>query len=236
MNLTLPVPPQADWAPLLTGEVLVCGLLARLLYEEPQRDWVQSLANESVFDDIPFGTAQPDVTAGLRLLQQWSQAAQRGLSDEEHGSLRKDYTRLFLGPGKLLAAPWESAQVTEGRQLFQPQTLDVRQWYRRYGLESERMYTEPEDHIGLELAFLAHLAQRGLEACAQNDTTRLDETLAAQRDFLTAHPLQWVHRWSEQVETKAHTDFYRGIAQVTRGVLAELGATFGIVLSVEAAP
>jgi TorA maturation chaperone TorD len=235
LNLTMPIPHQTDWTPLLTGEALVCGLLARLLFEEPQRVWVQSLADEAVFDDIPFGTDQPDVAAGLRLLQHWSQTAQGGLSDEAYESLRLDYTRLFLGPGKLLAAPWESAQITEGRQLFQPQTLQVRQWYRRFGLEAERLYTEPDDHIGLEIAFLAHLAQRSLEASTQNDTALLNEMLAAQRDFLTAHPLQWVPQWCAQVEANAHTGFYRGVAQVIRGLMAELTTTFGIVVSAEAA-
>ena len=234
MNLTMPIPPQADWTPVLTGEALVCGLLARLLYEEPQRAWLQSLADEAVFDDIPFGADQPDVAAGLRLLQQWSPTAHSGLSEEAHEKLRLDYARLFLGPGKLLAPPWESAQVTEGRQLFQPQTLQVRQWFRRFGLEAERLHTEPDDHLGLEFAFLAHLAQRGLGALAQGNAAGLDEALTAQRDFLTAHPLQWVPLWCDQVEKNARTDFYRGVAQVTRGVLAELAATFGIVAPAEA--
>jgi TorA maturation chaperone TorD len=220
---------------MLTGEALVCGLLARLLYDEPERAWMQSLADEAVFDDTPLGAEQPDVVAGLRLLQQWSQAVRGGWSDEGYTSLRSDYARLFQGPGKLLAVPWESAQLTDGRQLFQAQTLQVREWYRRFGLEAARLHTEPDDHIGLEFAFLAHLAQRGLSALAQGDQAALDEAVAAQRDFLAAHPLQWMPQWCDQVDQHARTDFYRGVARVTRGVLAELASAFDLPLPQEKA-
>lgn len=226
---------QRDWLPLLTGEALVCGLLGRLLYAEPDQAWLQTLAAEAVFDDIPFGADQPEVVAGLELLQAWGQEHRAGLSDEDFASLRGDYARLFQGPGKLLAAPWESAQMTAERQLFQGPTLQVRGWYRRFGLEAARLHTEPDDHIGLELSFLAHLAQLGLEALAQGDEPRLNETLSAQRDFLKAHPLRWTPLWCEQVERHARTDFFRGVARVARGVLAELAATFRLAYHVEAA-
>jgi len=228
-------PADRDWAPLLAGEALVCGLLGRLLYEEPQAAWLTSLAADGVFDDIPFGASQPAVAAGLELLQAWSQQHRAGLSTDAFAELRADYTRLFLGPGKLLAPPWESAQLTVERQLFQGHTLQVRQWYRRFGLEAARLYTEPDDHLGLELAFLAHLAQRGLEALAQSDRPRLGETLTAQRDFVKAHPLRFVAQWGDQVEQHARTDFYRGVGQVIRGVLTEFASIFNLPLPKEAA-
>jgi TorA maturation chaperone TorD len=226
---------QRDWMPLLTGEALVCGLLGRLLYAEPDQAWLQTLAAEAVFDEIPFGAEQPEVLAGLELLQKWSRDHRAGLPDEVFARMRGDYARLFQGPGKLLAAPWESAQITAERQLFQGPTLQVRGWYRRFGLEAARLHTEPDDHIGLELSFLARLAQLGLEALAQADEPRLNQVLAAQRDFLKAHPLRWTPLWCDQVEQHARTCFFRGVARVTRGVLAELAATFGLAFQVEAA-
>ncbi len=230
-----PQPAVRDWAPLLTGEALVCGLLGRLLYEEPQAAWLHSLAADGVFDDIPFGAGQPAVAAGLELLQAWSEEHRAGLSTDALAELRIDYTRLFVGPGKVLAPPWESAQLTVERQLFQGHTLQVRQWYRRFGLEAARLHTEPDDHLGLELSFLAHLAQRGLEALDQSDEPRLHETLTAQRDFLQAHPLRFVAQWSDEVEQHAHTDFYRGVARVTRGVLGELATALNVPLPKEKA-
>lgn len=226
---------SADWASVLAGEALVCGLLGKLLVDDLQPAWLQSLVNEGVFDDIPFGAAQPDVAAGLQALQQWAIAHRTGALDPEFIALRGDYTRLFIGPGKLPAIPWESAALDPDRQLFQQRTLDVRRWYRRFGLEPVRLYNEPDDHVGLELAFLAHLAQQALAALDQDDQVRLNELLAAQREFLAAHPLQWIPAWCSQVEASAETDFFRGLARVTRGVLAELAAVLNPPLPLEAA-
>ena len=128
---------------------------------------------EDIFAEVPFASEQPDVIAGLNLLQQWSQANRGGISPDAFDAIRIDNTRLFLGPGKVLAAPWESVHFTEERLVFQQQTLQVRGWYSRFGLEVIKLHQEPDDHIGLELEFLAHLANLGLqslESKTQNDS------------------------------------------------------------------
>jgi TorA maturation chaperone TorD len=228
-------PSGRDWASILAGEALVCGLIGKLLIDDLQPAWLQGLINDGVFDEIPFGAEQPDVIEGLKLLQKWAIPHRTGAQDPEFLKMRSDYTRLFIGPGKLPAIPWESAALDPDRQLFQPRTLDVRRWYRRFGLEPVRLYNEPDDHVGLELAFLAHLAQQGLAALDQGDEAQLNETLTAQREFLAAHPLQWIPAWCAQVEASAETDFFRGLARLTRGVLAELAAVFNPSLRLEAA-
>ena len=48
--------------------------------------------------------------------------------------------------------------------IFQEQTLHVRQWYSRFGLQVVKLHKEPDDHIGLELEFVAHLANLALQA------------------------------------------------------------------------
>ncbi|MBO2519906.1 MAG: molecular chaperone TorD, partial [Firmicutes bacterium] len=40
----------------------------------------------------------------------------------------------------------------------------MRNWYARYGLVAEKKGQEPDDHVGLELEFVAHLAGLALEA------------------------------------------------------------------------
>jgi TorA maturation chaperone TorD len=223
-----------DWTSTLAGEALVCDLLGKLLYEYPEREWLQGLADEAIFDEIPFGAEQPEVEAGLQLLQQWSRQSRGGLLNGALDDLRADYTRLFLGPSKVLTPPWESVQFTEERLVFQERTLEVRRWYRRFGLEVVKLYNEPDDHLGLELAFLAHLARQGLAALAQGRQAQLAETWAAQREFLQAHPLRWVPGWCQQVVLQAHTDFYRGVALVIRGVVAELASKLETQVPAEA--
>lgn len=222
--------PSLDWAPILTGEMLLFGLMGRLLHTQPDRDWLQSLVQDDVFAESPFADEHPRVNTGLRLLENWSHACRGEISDHVFDSLQADYNDLFVGPGPVLAPPWESVYFNEARMIFQKETLDVRQWYRQFGLEAAKIYKEPDDHIGLELAFLAHLASLGATALEHQDESQISRLLEAQRDFLVAHPVRWVSIWRELVEEHARTDFYRGVALVTDGALTEMGAILGIDL------
>jgi TorA maturation chaperone TorD len=213
------VPAKADWLTTLTAEALVFGLLGKALYAYPDRVWIQSLADEGVFEEAPLGSEQPDVLAGLALLQAWMEESHGGMPDDAFDALRSDYTSLFIGPGKVLAPPWESVYFNDARMVFQEQTLEVRTWYRRFGLEAEKLYQEPDDHIGLELAFLAHLARLGVQALERHDQAAFDDLLSSQRAFLSQHPLKWGPPWCSQVAQQARTAFYRGIALLTRGML-----------------
>ncbi len=223
---------KVDWADTLTGQVLSFSVLAKLIYVYPEIKWIDMLIAEDVFAEAPFAANQPDVIAGLNLLQTWSNANRGGISMDAFDNLRIDNTRLFIGPGKLLAPPWESVGLCEERLVFQEQTLQVRDWYARYGLELVNLHKEPDDHIGLEFEFIAHLAKLGLQALEANDHKRFDELLQAQKQFLAEHPLQWAIPWTRLVEKNAWTDFYRGIALVARGSLIELAALLELAMPI----
>lgn len=211
-----------DWLNTLEAEQLVLGLLGKILFEFPERDWLESLVNDAVFEDIPFAAEVPDVKAGMKLLKEWNDKNKEGLSDEAFEFIRDDYTRLFIGPGAVLAPPWESIYFHRERVIFQKQTLEVREWYRRYSLESVKLHNEPDDHIGLELAFVSHMAVLAYAALEQQEVEKFEQLIAAQKQFLSEHTLQWATGWSELVQEHTRTDFFRGIALVTKGVLTEL--------------
>jgi TorA maturation chaperone TorD len=221
-----------EWTETLTGEALLFGLLGRVFYTYPsqeERAWLQSLIEEQVFSETPFAPEQPDVLEGLRMLQAWGRS---GLDDRAFEDLQGDYTRLFIGPGKVIVPPWESVYFNEERLIFQEQTLEVRSWYRHFGLEAEHLYHEPDDHIGLELAFLVHLAQLGTAELGDGgQQANLEQILQAQKYFLSEHLLRWGPTFCNQVCDKANTLFYRGAALLTHGALAELTQLFQIELS-----
>jgi TorA maturation chaperone TorD len=128
----------------------------------------------------------------------------------------------------VLAPPWESVHFSEERLTFQERTLQVRQWYARFGLQCERLHNEPDDHIGLELAFTAHLSSLAAQAIERGDHKALADILDAQRSFLSEHLLTWAAGWCTQVCQESRTGFYRGIALMVRGVVAELADNLGI--------
>jgi putative dimethyl sulfoxide reductase chaperone len=212
----------SQWHTILTGELLLLGMLGKLLYTYPDQDLWTTISDDDLFAEVPFADGQTAVRQGLAHLQTWSRAQKERTPNESLSELQADYTRLFVGPGKVLAPLWESVYYGEERLTFQEETLDVRRWYQRFGLELVNLYHEPDDHIGLELAFLAHLAGKALAALEAGDQAGFHSFLQAQKQFLTGHPLRWVFDWCALVEEQCRTDFYRGIALLTRGALLEL--------------
>lgn len=219
MEYPTPTPTSESWKAFLTAEILTFSLLGKALIEPPEAEWLHSLASEDVFSEIPLGMENPDVAKGCELLQQWSSAALNSNPEQVASTLNDDYTRLFLGPGKVLAPPWESVILSPDRLIFQEETLEVRKWYRRMGLEPEKIHQEPDDHIGLELVFLAHLAQLALRALENENEEDFSFFLQAQKDFIEEHPIQWVGQWCADVLDFGRTDFYKGISLVAKGVL-----------------
>jgi TorA maturation chaperone TorD len=211
-----------EWVETLAGEALVFDLVGRAFHAGPDRPWLDSLTSEDVFAESPFGGDQADVQAGLALLQRWSQANRGGISDGAFQALEAEYARLFVGPGAVVAPPWESVHVSQERLLFQRETFEVRAWYARFGLEAPNLHAEPDDHIGLELSFVAHLATLGLRAIQVQDGDRLREALDAQRQFLAEHLGMWGPDWCARLEETSGSDFYRGLALLTRGTLSEI--------------
>lgn len=219
---------SGDLTATLVGEVLLLGLLGKAYYEEPQREWLEGLILEGVFAESPFGSEQPEVVHGLEILQQWSQAHSSGISEADFMELKQDYTRLFIGVGFMSTAPWESVYFNRERMVFQEQTIQVRNWYLRFGLQAEKLNKEPDDHIGLELLFIAHLASLALQAIEQNESKSIDELQQAQREFLSEHLLRWGPGWCKLVIEHASTDFYRGLAHLTQGALFALAENLQI--------
>ena len=66
---------------------------------------------------------------------------------------------------------------------------------------------------------MAHLTEetaKALEANSTEDARRLAEL---QRRFLKEHLLRWVPKMCDDVLLASETDFYKGIAQITKGFL-----------------
>lgn len=207
------------WKTALFGEALLMGLLGKVLYEEPDQAWLDSLIADRVFADAPFGENNAEVRQGLEVLQAWSQRNANGLSVAEFDAIKKDTLYTFIGVDKVIAPPWESVYFSERRLIFQKETYDVRDWYASFGLQAECKNREPDDHIGLEMVFLANLATQALRSLEAGDDNGAERYIQAQRDFLSRHPLRWGPAWANLVMQNAATDFYRGIALLLHGAL-----------------
>ena len=219
-----------DWTEILTAEALAYAFINRAFYEKPTDEFINTLVSEKLFAQWPLPPDDEFTSAGQNILQAFSANWQAGKLND----LKKDYQQLFIGPARLPAPPWESVYLSDDRLVFEKQTTAVRQFYARYGLQAANLYKEPDDHFGLEMAFMAHLCTLGLEAIRQGEVETAQTHLNAQRDFLEEHLLLWAPDFLTRVITHAQTDYYRGVAYLALGCLSQ--AAHRHDLEVELAP
>ncbi len=214
----------------LAGEVLLLGLLGKVLitYPDPNtenKEWFSTILADDLFSEVPFAANQEDVQIGADLLQRWTEASRETSIEDCILKLRVDNTHLFACVGEILAPPWESVYFNKKRLVNQIQLLQVRDWYRKYGLSVNRGNQEPDDHIGYEVLFLAFLAGQAIKENEKGDSEKYAELVMAHHTFFSEHLGLWGALWCDQVIKHASTDFYRGMAYILRGALKEIMLT-----------
>ncbi len=190
----------------------VYALLRRLFDDAPDQELHAWLVAERPFAEFPF-VFDNDGTA---FLEQVDQAAQQATYE----ALRVDFKRLFWGPGRMEAPPWESVYRNEERRLFDSHTLQVRETYARHGMEFVQKNKAPEDHIAIELEFMRILTERLLKALDLGDEAAERVLLQEQLDFLRKHLCVWVPTFARLTQENAQTEFYHGLAGVLNVFLA----------------
>jgi TorA maturation chaperone TorD len=138
-------------------------------------------------------------------------------------ALRAEYARLLL----LNALPYESVYVDQRMMLNTATTMAVVEAYREGGYSPAGQVGAP-DHVGLELAFLGHLALAEAAALARGDFREVAAGRARQARFLVEHLGRWGPVWATALGRLARHPFYATLAGVVRDyVLAELEAALG---------
>ena len=215
---------RREWQQCQQGQALAYRFLAQCFYQVPAASWLSALGEEGLFESWPFRSEAEPANAGLTVLgaycAQWDPSQLR--------ELEWDFNRLFVGPGEMLAPPWESVHQGKTKLIFQDSTLSVRQLYQEFGWQAPAIHREPDDHLALELAFLAQAAERAVSADEQAGGTDIDRCLGAQRTILKEHLLRWAPVCLALVDTHAETDYYRGVARLTLGSLAESACLCGL--------
>lgn len=205
---------------------------ARLVQVEPDRAWIESCIRDGLFDEAPFGQDDRAVADGLALIRRWGVGA-TGDMDEAVSSLRREWLRLFVGLGVPEASINESYYTEPNSIMFGRSTLSARAAYRAWGLESERKTSEPDDSLGIMLAFCAHIMRESLRLRESGDEESSDEALKAFEDFLAQHMLPWASAWRFLVRQHAKTDYYRGVGELVFGLERSCAARFGIAFNEE---
>lgn len=144
--------------------------------------------------------------------------------------LAVDYATIFLSAGVyqgLTAEPYESVFTSEDNLMMQDARDDAVKMYRENGVDVDKELHMPEDHLGLELDFLAIMAGRTadyLRAADEGDASALAEAaraVKAQKTFVDKHILNWIDQLTEKVEEYADFPVYPSIMHLVRGQAQE---------------
>jgi TorA maturation chaperone TorD len=127
-----------------------------------------------------------------------------------------EFSRLFVGPFKLLAPPYGSVYLESGRQVMGDSTMDAKKRYQEAGLGISNNLKEAPDHIAIELEFIYYLIFREIEAFAELDEASVLTLWTTQKSFLSDHIGAWVTPFYEAVEEQSKLDFYKKLVHVTK--------------------
>ena len=123
-----------------------------------------------------------------------------------------DFARIFLGLGPLTAFPYESIYKGSLGLLMQKPFEEVREFYGKAGIKKNPDLKEPDDHIGIELAFMVNLCSQAKVALKNDKKEEVLSLLERQKQFLQNHLLTWVPSLCKDIQTAAQTDFYKSLA------------------------
>lgn len=112
------------------------------------------------------------------------------------------YNRIFFGMGPIgakRAFPYESVYTSQKGLLMQDAYEATRIEYRMHGLEKSQSFPEPDDHLAVQLAFVAWLCGGVVEAAGAGDEAAVENALTDQLRFITNHLMNWVDRFTAEM-------------------------------------
>lgn len=137
---------------------------------------------------------------------------------EDLEDLAVDYANIFLAAGVAqgsAAFPYESVYVSKTHMLGQEPQSRVAELYAARGFALRKdLPKSPEDHISMELEYMACLCRELGE-----ESSDAEGLLLEQKEFFKTHLANWIPLFSRDVTKYAQTDFYRAVGKITDGFI-----------------
>ncbi|MEA3411551.1 MAG: molecular chaperone TorD family protein [Pseudomonadota bacterium] len=187
------------------------GMLAALHDREPDAALIRKVR-----------TSAFPATLGLKLVSKGGEQASRQMSEgiaalpreiepEALDRLCADYADIYLNH-TLRASPLESVWTDEENIAYQQSMFQIREFYERYGVKAENWRLRSDDHLVLQLLFIAHLMKSGPDQKVLADVAR----------FMDDHLLRWLPEFAQRVATRCETPYFAGLALLTDAYTEEL--------------
>ena len=132
-----------------------------------------------------------------------------------------DYTGLFCSTRDGAPFPYESVYEDGERLLMRPVRDEVLAAYVDNGYQPMASDgNEPEDHLSLELDFIAWLMDAEASAEDVGDDARAAALHAVREAFAAKHPAKWAPSFAKEVEEQAELPVYPAAAALVAALLS----------------
>jgi TorA maturation chaperone TorD len=194
--------------------------LSRSFSREVDKAFLQSLfeVSNSLQDSLK-DVEESSLSRGRELLKSFCQETREVDEEVVLGDLARHYAFLFLGVGSENVALCESAYRNERGLLFQHAYFDILEKYREVGLGKREDFSEPEDHLSLELAYMAHLSRWSISSIETGKREEVEKYYRYQKDFLKDHLLPWIPRLVRGLSEISPSTFYKALGYLLEGYI-----------------
>ena len=158
----------------------------------------------------------------LKLVEDSLQKLPESIDQKHLDRFAVDYADIYLNHS-LHASPFESVWLDEDHLLQQEPMFKIREWYKRYGLASANWRLRSDDHLVLQLQFIALLLDSDTNF---STTVSLEQRVHDATRFMDEHLLLWLADFSSLVSQRCGTDFYASIAILTYAYIDQLRDIF----------
>ena len=143
--------------------------------------------------------------------------------EEIEDSLRKEHEKILQGARYALQRNYEAMGEDEVLN-------SLSDFYEKENWIPPEGHPEELDHISVQSEFMVHLCAKNRKAIIDRTADVVHQTLEVQRDFLDRHVYNWFPSFADELEKKAISSFYKGLAKLTKGFIATDKEAFTILM------
>jgi TorA maturation chaperone TorD len=125
--------------------------------------------------------------------------------------LAADYAAIYLN-GSLGASPYESVWLSDDHTTCHDAMFQMREIYAATGLQAADWRRRPDDHLVLQLQFIAHCLRHPADRAGWERTCRV----------LDEHLLRWLDDFAGRVAARCDTAIYAGLVLLTAAYIDTL--------------
>ncbi|MBZ0157716.1 MAG: molecular chaperone TorD family protein [Alphaproteobacteria bacterium] len=175
-------------------------------------------------EEMSFHSGNESLEKGGALLGSFAHRLSHPPLGKEKGAelileLHREFASLFLVGVHTIPCS-ESVYRSPERLIKQEPREKVVKRYRDIGFTVSPQWREPEDHIAIELEFMASVSRFAYEAADRGDPEGLRRSLNCQREFMEEHLARWIPHFCTLLAARAGDDsFYKALSHLTDGFL-----------------